>query len=59
MLAQELQKVYPQLVKQDEKGTLSVNYMGLVPALIEGMKEQQKQIEELKAAIEMLKQKIK
>ena len=59
VLAQELQKVYPQLVKQDEKGTLSVNYIGLVPVLIESVKEQQKQIEELKAAMELIKQKIK
>ena len=59
VLAQELQKVYPQLVKEDEKGILSVNYIGLVPVLIESVKDQQKQIEELKAAIEMLKQKIK
>jgi len=48
VLAQEIQKVYPQLVKQNDKGELSVNYTGLIPVLIEGMKEQQKQIEELK-----------
>jgi hypothetical protein len=46
VLAQEVQKIYPELVNQDEKGVLSVNYIGLVPVLIEGIKEQQKQIEE-------------
>lgn len=48
LLAQEVQKNYPQLVKQNDKGELSVNYSGLVPVLLEGIKEQQKQIETLK-----------
>jgi Chaperone of endosialidase/Head domain of trimeric autotransporter adhesin len=48
LLAQEIQKVYPQLVKENEKGTLSVNYMGMVPVLLEAIKEQQQQIDELK-----------
>lgn len=48
LLAQEVQKNYPQLVRQNDKGELSVNYSGLVPVLLEGIKEQQKQIEILK-----------
>ena len=48
LLAQELQKVYPELVKQYDKGILSVNYMGLIPVLIESIKEQEKRIKELK-----------
>jgi len=36
-----------------------VNYIGVVPILVEGMKEQQKMIEELKAEIEFLKSEIK
>lgn len=48
LLAQEVQQFYPQLVKQNERGELSVNYTGLVPVLLEGIKEQQKQIEALK-----------
>ena len=48
LLAQEVQKNYPQLVKQNDKGELSVNYSGLVPVLLEGIKEQQKQMETLK-----------
>ena len=47
------------MVKQNTNGELSVNYTGLVPVLLEGMKDQQKQIEELKAAMELIKQKIK
>lgn len=54
LLAQEVQKVYPQLVKQNEKGELSVNYMGLIPVLLEGMKEQQKQIDEQRKMIERI-----
>ena len=46
VLAQEVQKVYPELVKTAADGTLSVNYNGLVPVLIEGMKEQEKKFTE-------------
>jgi hypothetical protein len=54
VIAQELQKVYPQLVKENSNGELSVNYIGLIPVLLEGMKEQQKQIEELKQVVNKL-----
>ena len=54
LLAQEVQKAFPELVKQsgDEEGTLSVNYQGMIPVLINAIKEQQKQIDELKALIQ-------
>ena len=50
LLAQEVQKAFPELVKEagDEEGTLSVNYQGMIPVLINAIKEQQKQIRELK-----------
>ena len=53
LLAQEVQKAFPELVKKsgDEEGTLSVNYQGMIPVLINAIKEQQKQIDELKALI--------
>jgi hypothetical protein len=53
LLAQEVQKAFPELVKQagDDEGTLSVNYQGMIPVLINAIKEQQKQIDELKALI--------
>ncbi len=54
LLAQEVQKIYPQLVKTAVDGTLSVNYSGLVPVLIEGIKEQQKQIDQLKQLVKTL-----
>jgi Chaperone of endosialidase len=53
--AQEIQKVFPQLVKEDEKGYLSVNYTALVPVLVEGVKEQQAIIEAQRAEIEAMK----
>ena len=57
-MAQELKTVLPSLVKTEEQtGNLSVNYIGLIPVLIEGIKAQQQQIEALKAEIELLKQK--
>jgi hypothetical protein len=55
LLAQELQKVYPQLVKESSNGDLSVNYIGLIPVLLEGMKEQQKQIDDLQREIKKMK----
>lgn len=57
LLAQEVQKVYPQLVKQNDKGELSVNYMGIVPLLIEAIKEQDKKIEALQQMVETIRDK--
>jgi hypothetical protein len=48
VLAQEIQNVFPQLVKEDATGTLSVNYAGLIPYLIEAAKELQNENEALK-----------
>lgn len=61
-LSQEVEAVLPELIKQtvqpdqfDDQGNLvhpsvefkAINYMAIIPLLVEGMKEQQKQIEEL------------
>ena len=50
LLAQDVQKAFPELVKttNDKDKTLSVNYQGLIPVLINAIKEQQKQIKQLK-----------
>ncbi len=50
IIAQEVQAVMPNIVKENESH-LSVQYNGLIGLLIEGMKEQQAQIEELKAKL--------
>ena len=47
VIAQEIQKVAPELV-HDTEGTLGVAYGNLVGYLIEAIKDQQKQIDELK-----------
>ena len=52
VLAQEVQKVYPDLVKTNASGNLSVNYSGLIPVLIEAIKDLQKQIDDQRKLIE-------
>lgn len=54
LLAQEIQKVYPQLVKESDKGLLSVNYSGMIPVLLQAIKEQQAEINELKKTVQQL-----
>ena len=50
LLAQEVMELFPELVKKanDKEGTLSVNYQGLIPVLLNAIKEQQIQIQKLK-----------
>jgi len=49
VLAQEVERIYPELVSTDNKGYKAVNYAQLTPVLLEAIKEQQQQIEALKA----------
>lgn len=51
-IAQKLKEVYPELVDEDKEGYLNVDYIGLIPVLVEAIKDQQIQIEGLKAQIE-------
>lgn len=48
LLAQEVEKVFPELVVKDDRGFLAVNYLDLIPVLIQAIKEQQTQIDGLK-----------
>jgi hypothetical protein len=57
VIAQEIKKVAPEAVSTDSEGYLSVAYGNLVGLLIEGIKEQQDQIDNLKQEIEKLKNK--
>ena len=54
VIAQELEEVVPQLVHTNEEGMKSVAYGNITALLIEALKEQQEQIEELKAQLDGL-----
>jgi hypothetical protein len=51
VIAQEIEEVLPELVTTRDNGYKAVKYEKLVALLIEGMKEQQQQIDELKKLI--------
>ena len=51
VIAQEFQKIYPDLVYTDGEGNLGVDYIELVPILIKVVQVQQRKIEELEAAV--------
>jgi hypothetical protein len=53
-IAQELEPLFPELVMTDDEGYKSVDYGRLTPVLVEALKEQQKQIDELKAMVKQL-----
>jgi hypothetical protein len=48
VIAQEMEKVLPEVVLTASDGSKSVAYMEIIPVLIEAIKEQQKEIEALK-----------
>lgn len=49
LIAQDVEKIIPELVNQGE--TKYLNYTGIIPVLIEAIKDQQQQINELKSMI--------
>jgi hypothetical protein len=58
MLAQDIEKVFPNLVTKDENGYLSLNYTEFIPLLIESLKEQNEKILKLEEEIILLKKKL-
>lgn len=54
VIGQEVEKVLPEIVKEDPEGYKGVAYTELIPILIEAVKEQQKIIEELKMKVQRL-----
>jgi hypothetical protein len=52
VIAQQLEKVVPSLVNTDKEGYKSVSYSGLTPILLQAIKEQQKQINDLKKEVD-------
>ncbi|TAL63380.1 MAG: tail fiber domain-containing protein [Bacteroidetes bacterium] len=55
VIAQEIEKSFPELVKTDEKGYKAVNYDGLTAVLLQAMKDQQKLIENQKGELTSLR----
>ena len=60
-IAQDLEKILPEAVRTDDEGYKSVSYTTVVPVLVEAIKvqqqqlnTQQKQIQDLKAAVAQL-----
>ncbi len=54
-LAQDIQKIYPNLVTEDEKGYLALNYVELIPVMIDAIQKQNEKILQLEAIIQTLK----
>ena len=52
--AQEVEEIFPDLVMEDENGIKSVNYIGLIPIIIEALKDHQNTINQLNEQIENL-----
>ncbi|NIJ53763.1 tail fiber domain-containing protein [Dyadobacter arcticus] len=53
-IAQEVETIFPELVKTDEKGFKSVNYIGFIPHLIESVKDLKKENDELRKSVSQL-----
>jgi hypothetical protein len=49
VIAQEIQQVLPELVKQDSAGTLSVNYIPLIAMLLDAVQELDKRVKYLES----------
>ena len=48
LIAQEVKEVYPELVRTDEDGYMYVDYIGLVPILVDAINHLQAEVSELK-----------
>ena len=57
VVAQEIQEIMPEIVATRANGYLGVKYEKIVPLLIESIKENTKQIKELKQEINEIKEK--
>ena len=51
VVAQEVQKIHPEIVEERKNGYLGVDYKRLVPLLIQGIKELKQEVEELKKKV--------
>jgi hypothetical protein len=58
LIAQDLEKVYPELISDSNLGFKTVNYMELIPLLLLKMKNMQKEIDDLREQIGSIKKDI-
>lgn len=58
VIAQDINKEYPELIHMNDKGFLTVDYPKISAVLIEGIKELSKKVDNLKERIEILEKKI-
>ena len=58
IIAQDLEKIYPELVETDKEGYKSVDYSKMAPLFIESFKEQQQQIKLQQEQIKLLQDQI-
>lgn len=47
LVAQEVQRIYPDLVYEDDNGYLTINYIELIPLLIQSMKELKEEVDRI------------
>ena len=50
-IAQDIKEFIPEVVSEDNKGYLGVNYSGVIPYLVESIKELKAEIDELKSKL--------
>ena len=53
-LAQEVREIFPEIISEQEDGTLGIRYTELIPVLVKALQEQQQVIDDLKSRVEML-----
>jgi hypothetical protein len=58
-IAQDLEKIFPEMVFTDERGYKSIDYSRLTPVLVETIKEQQRQLTELTGRLQAIEKLIK
>lgn len=52
LIAQEVEAIFPEAVRTSSEGTMMINYDALIPVLIEAIKEQNVEIENLKSSLD-------
>ena len=58
VLAQDIEKIFPELVSEDDNKILAVNYQGLIPILINALKEQNSKLTERSSKLKKVDVKI-